>query len=133
MRRILRYFVIDMFALYVVSNVAVGMEFNGGWKTFLLTGLVLTVITILGKPVMKILLLPLNLITFGLFNWVGNAIGLYIVTLIVDGFRVEGFYYVGLTSKWLDVPELTLSGPLAFIAFSFLLSFITGFLHWLFK
>lgn len=133
MRRLLKFIVIDIFSLYLVNSKITGLNFDHGFKTFLLTAIAITVITILGKPILKILLLPLNLITFGLFNWIGNSIALYVVTLIVEGFRITGFYFDGLVSKWLDIPQVSLEGFMAYIAFSFTLSLISSTLHWLFK
>lgn len=112
---------------------ATGMVFEGGLKTFLTASLVLMFVTLLGRPVISILLLPINLVTFGMFKWVSSAIALYLVSLIVPGFYVVGFYYQGFVSKWVDIPSLNLEGWMAYVGFSFLLSLISGLLHWVRK
>jgi putative membrane protein len=133
MKRIIRNFFIVLLSLYFVTQVAQGLVFEKGIETFLITAAVLTVTMMFGKPVINLLLLPLNLITFGVFRWVSSAVSMYIVTLIVKEFRVERFYFEGIVSKWVEIPKLDLKGILAYIAFSFLLSFSMSFLHWVRK
>lgn len=133
MKRIIRHYVIDTFALFVISRIASGMVFEQGFQTLLFAGAGLTVISILVRPVINILLLPLNLVTFGLFRWVAAAIALYFVTVVIPGFKITSFSFAGLSTAWFDIPALNLGGFLAFIAFSFLLSVITSFVYWLVK
>lgn len=133
MRRILKHYVADTAALYIASQLATGMVFEKGYETLLLAGVALTIGTILAKPVINLLLLPINLITFGLFKWVSSAIALYIVTLVIQGFRIENFFFAGVSTKLIDIPSFGFSGIMAYITFSFLLSFITSILFWILK
>ena len=133
MKAVIRHFVIDTYSLWLTSQVAAGMHFDGGIKTLLLAGVGVTLVSVVTKPVINILFLPLNLMTFGLFRWVADAIVLYLVTLVVKNFKIVGFFYEGLASKWLDIPALNFQGIWAFIAFSFILSALTSFIYWLIK
>ncbi|PIZ45666.1 hypothetical protein COY30_01575, partial [Candidatus Woesebacteria bacterium CG_4_10_14_0_2_um_filter_44_9] len=85
------------------------------------------------KPLINLLLLPLNLITFGFFRWVSSAIALYLVTLVIPGFKIIGFSFAGFSSRWLDIPAFSLSGFFAFIGFSFAISAFASIIHWLVK
>ncbi|MBN1970380.1 MAG: phage holin family protein [Candidatus Delongbacteria bacterium] len=133
MKRILRHYALDTFSLWVISNIAKGIIFEKGIVTLLISGIALTAVFFFAKPVINLLLLPLNLVTFGLFRWVSSAVVLYLVTLIIKEFKIVTFSFSGFTSKWIDIPSITLNGALAFIAFAFLLSLITSFLYWLMK
>ena len=133
MKHLIRHFVYDTFALFAVSRIADGMIFDEGVKTFLLAGLGVTVGLILVKPILNILLLPINLVTFGFFRWVSSAVSLYIVTLLVAGFKIMRFHLEPLSSKWIDVPEINFTGVLAFVGFSFIMSFIISFAFWIRK
>lgn len=82
MRTIIKHFIIDTIALYLISQAVTGMFFENGFYTLALTGAVLMLITMVVKPIINVLLLPLNLVTFGLFKWVAYAITFYLVTLI---------------------------------------------------
>jgi putative membrane protein len=133
MKTIIKHFVINTVSLYLVSLVVSGIVFAEGTYSLLLAGIVLTLTTLIIKPIINILLLPLNLITFGLFRWVGFAITLYLVTLIVPGFKLLDFVFKGFSSYWFTIPGVSLSGILAFIAFSFLISIIASIGYWIFK
>lgn len=133
MRTILKHFILDTVSLYIVSQIVGGMIFADGLFTLLVTGVVLTLTTMIIKPVINILLLPINLVTFGIFKWLGFAITFYLVTLIVPGFKIAEFLFKGYNTYWVSIPALSLSGVLAIVAFSFLISIISSVSHWIFK
>ena len=133
MKRIIKHYAVDTFSLYIISQVAQGLIFENGTKTLLLARLGLLATSILAKPVINMLLLPLNLVTFGVFRWISSAVALYIVTLVIPGFRVGGFIFGGFSSAWFDLPPLDLTGVLAYIAYSLLLAILTSVIYWIVK
>ncbi|MCK5566653.1 MAG: phage holin family protein, partial [Actinomycetia bacterium] len=62
------------------------------FKIAFLAGLLLGLFNLLVKPIIKILSLPINILTLGLFNIVINAGMLWMVDLILKGLRVEGYW-----------------------------------------
>lgn len=133
MKRLLRVFIIETFALFVGSSVAYGVVFEKGIETLLFAGIGLTAIALIVKPIINLLLLPLNLITFNVFKWVSSAVGLYLVTLLVPGFKIITFRFSGFSLGIIDMPVIDLSGAFAFIGFSFIISFFAGFIYWLIR
>jgi len=132
-KKILRHYTLDTYSLWVISNIASGIIFERGLRTLFISGAALAAVFFFAKPAINLLLLPLNLVTFGLFRWVSSAIVLYLVTLLVKDFKIVYFHFPGYASKWIDIPALNFNGFLAYVAFSFLLSLITSFLYWLMK
>ncbi len=133
MRTLLKHFVIDTVSLYLISQIVSGIIFENGVVTLLLTGVVLMLTTMIVKPIINILLLPINLVTFGLFKWVTYAITFYLVTLIVPGFKLLDFYFKGYGSSLFSIPLISLTGIPAFLAFAFLISFVSSIVYWIFK
>ena len=133
MKKLIRHFVIDTYSLWLVQNIASGIVLGNGIKTLLIAGLFLSLTSLIAKPIINVLLLPLNLITYGLFRWVSSAVVLFLVTLIVKDFRIISFSFSGIANKWLDIPAIHVEGVLAFIGYSFALSLITSFIYWLIK
>lgn len=133
MKRLLKHFVIDSVSLYLISQTVSGLVFEGGINTLLLTGLVLTLATFLIKPVINLLLLPLNLVTFGLFRWVAYTTTLYLVTVVVDGFKIAHFNFLGFNSYWFSIPQIYFTGILSLLAFSLLISFVSTTISWIMK
>jgi len=89
MHTILRYLG-TVAAVLLTVNIVPGIS-AGGWETTLLVALVWSVIVTVIKPVLKILTLPITIITFGLFSLVLNALLFWTMTFIVPGFVVAGF------------------------------------------
>ena len=71
--------------------------------TALILALVLAVLNMLLKPIMVILTLPITIITFGLFLLVINAAIILLASKLVDGFKVDGFWWALLFSILLSV------------------------------
>lgn len=59
------------------------------WVTLLLASIVLTLLQKIAKPVLKILFLPINIVTLGLFSLVINVFLLWLATYLVPGFRIQ--------------------------------------------
>lgn len=133
MKGIFKHFVIDSVSLYLVSLFVGGLVFEKGMTTLFLAGAVLAITTMLVRPVINLLLLPINLITFGLFKWIGHAVSLYIVTLVVPGFKILEFDFAGIATFWFVIPPIFFTGILALIAFSFLISTISSLIYWIFN
>ncbi len=78
-------------AVYLTVNFVPGISVSGGWTTILVVALVWSVITMVIRPVLSILTLPLTIITFGLFSFVLNALLFWAMTIVVPGFVIAGF------------------------------------------
>jgi putative membrane protein len=76
-----------LLTVYIVPGI-----YDAGWETTLLVALVWSVITMVIRPVLKLLTLPITIITFGLFSFVLNALLFWSMTFIVPGFAVAGFW-----------------------------------------
>ncbi|MBI3443324.1 phage holin family protein [Candidatus Woesebacteria bacterium] len=133
MKTILRHYVIDTVSLYLVSRIASGLVFEKGMESLLLTGAALALVSILAKPIINLLLLPLNLITFGLFRWISGVVALYLVTILVPGFKIAGFASSSFLVWGFQLPAFAFAGISALIAFSFLISLVTSLVYWLVK
>lgn len=133
MRTLFKHFITETISLYFVSVAVSGIVFENGFYTLFFAGFALMILSAIIKPVINILLLPLNLVTFGLFKWIGVVIILYLVTLVVPGFEIGQFHFLGYNSYWIDLPEISIVGFFAFVAYSFLISTISSIIGWVFK
>ncbi len=81
---------INALAFYITSYIIPGMMISG-WQTLLVIAVVWGILTIIIKPILIILTLPINILTLGLFTFVINAVLLLITSSIVPGFKIDGF------------------------------------------
>lgn len=133
MKRILRSLVINLGALILVSQAIAGFKISGGYQGILFTTAVLTGVNLAIKPLIRLLLLPINLITLGAFRWVANVFSLYLVTLLVPYLEIFGFTFPGFSYQGFIMPEMYLAKIWVLAISSFLISLFTTFLLWLFK
>ncbi|MBT3249187.1 MAG: phage holin family protein [Candidatus Pacebacteria bacterium] len=66
------------------------------WTTLALAAVVLTLLNKIARPVLKILFLPINVVTLGLFSVVLNVALLWLVTYLVPGFHIEAMTLLGV-------------------------------------
>jgi len=129
MKKIVRIFAVEVAGLYITSQIAQGLAFEYELEGLVITGIALAIAMYLVKPIVNVLLLPLNMVTLGLFKFLSHAVTIYIVDIALSQFQVQGFNFPGLVSRYLDLPAITFAeGPLAYVAFSVLLSVITALL-----
>ena len=90
-------------AVYLTVNLVPGISVSGEWMTTLLVALVWSVIVMVVRPVLRVLTLPLTILTFGLFSLVLNAFLFYAMQWVVPGFTVEGFFAAFLGALVLSI------------------------------
>jgi putative membrane protein len=83
--------VLSALSLLVVGRLIPGFQVQG-FGTALLAALVLGFLNATLGAVLAVLTLPLTLLTFGLFDFVVMAFIIWIVTAVVPGFQVTGFF-----------------------------------------
>lgn len=131
MKRILRYFLINVTSLWVATMIIPGLTYTGGVKSLIVGGIAFMAINLVLVPLLKILLLPLNLLTLGLFAWITNVLALYALTSVVSDFQLVSFNFAGANFNGFIIPAYELSPFLVAVVASFLIGLITHFLQWL--
>lgn len=129
----LRLFLINFFALWLIARLLAGVQFIGGYQTIALTALVLTLAGFLIKPLVKILLLPINLLTLGAFRWLINVITLWLVTLIVPQFTITSFLFPGFVWQGFVIPSMDIGTFWVFVLASLIISLTTTLVLWIIK
>lgn len=122
-----------MASLLVTSKLLPGLELEGGLRTYFYSTLVFMLINALIVPVLKIMFLPLNLLTLGLFSWAVNVLALYLLTTVVPQVRIVSYFFSGTTINGFTIPPMDLNVLYVAIIASFVIGFTSHFLQWLIK
>ena len=101
MRFIVRI-IITALAVVIASYILPGVNVDGG-LTAVLVATVLSLLNAFVKPLLIILTIPITVLTLGLFLLVINAMMILLVSNIVTGFHVDGFWYALLFSIVLTI------------------------------
>ncbi|MDO9224982.1 MAG: phage holin family protein [Pseudomonadota bacterium] len=89
-------------SLWVVSHVFSGIRFTDT-PSLLVSALLLGIANTIVKPLLILLTLPLTLLTLGFFLLVINALMLLLVSSLVRGFSVSGFWAAFFASIFIAV------------------------------
>ena len=133
MKKYLLLFLINFFSLWLTANWLPGVNYSDGYKTLALAALTLTAANLILRPLVKILLLPINLLTLGAFRWLIGVATLYFVTLAVPQFTVTSFLMPGFDYQGFIMPEVYLGTFWAFVTASFTISLTATCLLWVIK
>ena len=92
-------------SLWIASLMFHGISFSSK-KSLFISALLLGLVNAVVKPVIIILTIPLTLITFGFFLLVINALMMMLVSALVPGFRISGFWTAFFASIVVTVVSL---------------------------
>lgn len=104
---VIKWFV-NVVALLIVVKIIPGIKVDR-WQTAIFSALMLGLVNAILRPLVILFTLPLNILSLGLFTLVINGFMFYLVSKLVPGFTVNGFW----NAFW---------GALFFSIISFLLS-----------
>jgi putative membrane protein len=101
-------------ALWVAVVIVPGLGWSGGeWWKFLLVAVVFSLINSYIKPILRIITIPISILTLGLFLLVINALLLLLLSAISKelhlGFTVDGFVAALLGSIVISIVGWVLS------------------------
>jgi putative membrane protein len=104
---------INAAALWVAIQLVDGIEYRGSWWSLLLVALVFGILNASIRPLLKLLSLPVIILTLGLFIFVINALMLlltgWVSGLFSLGFYVEGFWDAFFGGLIVSIVSLLLS------------------------
>lgn len=130
MKHIIRVFLFNVFALWLSSQILPTLTAPQGWQTILLAGFTLSMLMLIVKPILKILFIPINILTFGLLNWLINVIVIYLLTIFVPEIQVNTWTFPGGSWAGFVIPAIHFTYYTALIASSLLITIITDVLHY---
>lgn len=120
MKQALRSILIYSVTIAVAALYMPAISYNHELGTLIFTAIVLGIANTFVRPILTLILLPINVITLGIAGLFTNALLLFLVTLIVPAFNVIPFNIPWGTT----IIHIPLIG--AYIITSFVLSFIAG-------
>lgn len=88
--KLLIQWLVNAISLYILDILFSGISFTEN-KAIIITALLLVLVNAIIKPILKLLSLPLTIITLGLFSFIVNAIVLQIAFNLSSGAMIDSF------------------------------------------
>lgn len=131
MRKILKALFVNSMVLYVTIALYAGLVYDNSLQTLFWASLAILVLDKTVKPMIKLLILPINVLTLGLFGWVAHVITMFLLTELVAGVAVAPFYFEGFAYQGFIVPGMKVTLLLSYILASVIISLVKGAVLWL--
>ena len=132
MKRIIRAIVISFISLYAASLLLPSFSYSGSYMILAKASIVFALTTVFIKPVLKIVTIPINWLTLGLFACVLNVFILYITIGLVNGVYVTPFYFAGYSYNGFIFPAIAFTKFWSLVLTSFFISWVSNLLKWLY-
>jgi putative membrane protein len=107
--RLISHLIINGIALWLAAQFITGVHFDGDLSSLAVLALVFGVVNTLIKPVVRLLTLPLTVLTLGLFALVVNALMLLLTSALDTSYSVDGFVPALLASLLISVVSTVLN------------------------
>ena len=101
--------IINIVAILIISYLFPGLIWVDSFWAALVTAFLLGIVNVIIRPILVLLTLPLTLVTLGLFLLVINGLMLWLVSVLVRGFHVSGFWGAVLGSILISIVSWLLS------------------------
>lgn len=133
MKTLLRQVCINYLSLFLSFNVYAGFSVKNSFQVILIASLVWLLLNKIVKPIIKLLLLPINLITLGLFSWVVSVITLFLLQYLIVGISVQPHFFTGFSYQGFIIPSFHINTLFSYIITSSLINGFHSLIAWLIK
>ena len=133
MRAIARLIAINSLSLFLVSLFLSGLHVSGGFTSFIIGGVLLTVAATILNPIVKIVTLPFNILTLGFLSFLTTFVALFLITIFYGNIQVSAFTFEGFTFAGIAIQKIQLSGLLSLVVISATIYFLSALIEWLFS
>ena len=133
MKKILKYILLFSFALVAQNQFWQNITFSRGVETLILTAAILTIFDLFIKPIVKLLLLPINLLTLGLIRFIINTLGLYLAAFLIPDIYINPINLPSSQLYGLHLPPFHFIGFWSFLVNSISISLCLSFFKLLIK
>lgn len=107
-RRFVAKILVNALAIWAADWLLGGMVVAGGWKAYLIAGLVLGLLNVFVKPILKILTFPIAFLTLGLFGLVLNGLMLSLAAYLTGSIDFSGLWPLALATLIVTVINVLL-------------------------
>ncbi len=133
MKSLIRHIFVNYLVIYIADILYPGFSVLNSLKNLLTAAVIWLLLNKVVKPIIKILLLPINLITLNLFSWLIGFITLFLLQVFADGVEVTSYTFPGYSTNGFSFPSLHINIFLSYILTSILLNSLSQAITWLFR
>ncbi|MBU1088437.1 phage holin family protein [Patescibacteria group bacterium] len=124
MRKTLKQILILSFTLITSNYIWKNLDFQNKLTTIILVALILSIFESIIKPIIKILLLPITIITLGTTRILINTLGLYLAVFLIHNFELKNININSFAWQGFTFPDLKFDSFWAYLVSSITINLI---------
>jgi len=122
-----------MFGLWVVNMIYPdGLWFDGRFLSYLQAGMIMTIGLYVLKPLVDLIMIPLNVLFMGAFKWVTTLIVFFVTDYLTAGMRIQAFMIPSVDVFGYTTLQVDLNMFMAYFWIAFMFSLVIAYTKWLF-
>lgn len=133
MRALLKKYLILAGVLYLVKTLIVSFKIEGDIQSYMSAVFILFFIRTLISPIINILILPLNLVTLNLTNWLLQILLIFVWVMIIPQVTVTFWDVPAVNFGSVNLSSMHLSWLPVFIIVSLTIIIFYRIAYWIFK
>lgn len=133
MKYIAKKVLISYLSIFVLIQLIDKITISGGWLNTLYGGVVLSALYWILKPLLNLVLFPLNLATMNLSAWLIDIVLFYLWTIVFPQVKIEGWYFPGVNLGVLILSPYTFAGWQIYGLSAVILAILLRMFSWLLK
>jgi len=132
-RHIIKSIIIAIAAVYVAYKLVPTIDFGSDPKNIPLFIGGVWVISQLLNPIFSIVLLPVNLLTFGLLSFILNVAFIFALINFLPGFSIHTYNFIGANINGFIVPAVSFNQISTILVVALIITIVQKFLHIIFE
>jgi len=133
MKFILKKYLLSTAAVFILLQIVPAVSIAGSWQNLFFASFVLSIVTFILRPIVNLLLLPINLVTLNLSSWFVYLATFYVWTAMLPQIRISNWYISGLQVGTITVSAFNLVKWQVTVVSAFVFIIVYKILNWIFK
>lgn len=131
MKQILKIFLTHLAGIYILSQIISGVTFKNGLNGLIIASIILILILKVVKPIINLIMLPINLLTLNLSAWLVDIVLIFIWMVITPGVSLSSWNFPGISTGVISLKAMSFVSWQVIILSGILLTLILKFLKWI--
>ncbi|MBI3379180.1 phage holin family protein [Candidatus Gottesmanbacteria bacterium] len=133
MKFILKKYLLAIASIFILTQLVSSFSLSGSWQGFFYAAFIWLLLQYIVKPILNIIMLPINLITLNMSSWIIQIAIFYMWTIITPQVKISDWHFSGIHIGPITLSSLNLVKWQITILLAILSVLINKLLGWVFK
>ncbi len=133
MRHIIKSLIITLATVYITSRLVPTINFGQDPRNILLFATGIWIISQIVNPIFSIVLLPINLLTFGFLSFILNIAFIFALINFLPGFSISTYNFIGANINGFIIPAMSFNQITTILLVALIIALLQKTLHLIFE